>query len=447
MKPGSVGSLGRRLSLWLAVQAVLGLSLLSLLVYWVIAAAVHARQDDGLAQKQAVVQHVFEEAGSSGNLGELRHKLDDFFVGNTDVSLGVQLPSMALFYGRDAPNPPQGKAQRVREFSLAVPAGVAGPVQARLTLNTAADSALLQRLAVTLLAATLLGAAVVSAGGFVLVRLGLRPLQQLELQARRLAASSVAQTLDGSAQPQELQPLIAQFNALLGRLGLAYEQLEGFNADVAHELLTPLTTMISSAELALRKPRDEAELRETLGTHLDELQRMSGVVNDMLFLSRADRGARARREPAASLAAAASAVLDYHAAALEDAGLSARMVGDADGAFDLPLLRRALSNLVSNATRYADKGSEVLLEIKAHTTTPRQVEIAVVNHGQTIDPMHLPRLFDRFYRSDPARSHGDQNHGLGLAIVAAVARMHGGTASVKSADRLTRVALHLPRQY
>jgi len=243
--------------------------------------------------------------------------------------------------------------------------------------------------------------------------------------------------LDGSGQAEELEPLVAQFNELLGRLSQAYEQLEGFNADVAHELCNPLATLISSTELALRAQRDADELREVLGSNLEELQRVAGIVQDMLFLSRADRGSVARREATSSLAALARLVVDYHEAALEDVGLKIEIVGDTSADCDLPLLQRALSNLVANATRYADPGSTIQIEINA--LTDREVRIAVFNQGAPIKPEHLPRLFDRFFRGDGARSDAHQHHGLGLAIVAAIARMHGGRPFARSAGGITSI--------
>ena len=175
---------------------------------------------------------------------------------------------------------------------------------------------------------------------------------------------------------------------MLGRLELAYEQLEGFNADVAHELCTPLATLIGSTELALRKARDAHELREVLGSNLEELQRVASIVHDMLFLSQADRGASARRIPTPSLAALARQVSNYHEAALADAGLALEIVGEAEGSFDTPLLQRALSNLVGNATRYAQRGSTVRVEI---TGAPGgDVLLRVVNRGAPIAPDHLP---------------------------------------------------------
>jgi two-component system heavy metal sensor histidine kinase CusS len=326
-------------------------------------------------------------------------------------------------------------------FELPSPLPTAGTLTATLMLDTGDDAALLRRIGFALLAAALAGTLVVSAGGFLLVRLGLRPLHQLVDQTSRLAADTLHRRLDGSSQPEELEPMIAQFNDLLGRLEQAYERLEGFNADVAHELCTPLATLIGSTELALRRSRGADELREVLGSNLEELQRMAGIVQDMLFLSQADRGATARRVPSASLAAIARKVTDYHEAALADAGIGVDVRGDAAGAFDTALLQRALSNLIANATRYARRGT--LIRVEIHVVQEGEVTLRVVNHGDTIAAEHLPRLFDRFYRSDPSRSDAVRNHGLGLSIVAAIARMHGGETLAESSAGVTAIGLTL----
>ena len=433
-------SLGRRLSWWLALQALAGLAGVCLAVYLATASSLATRQAESLAQKEILVRHLLEEARSDGDLENLKHKFDDFFLGHEDLGLSLHRSDGSRLY-RAATNASEAPHRREARFELPSPTAPLQRLIATLTLDVGSDRALLQGLSITLFGSAIIGAALVSAGATLLVKQGLTPVHQLVEQTRRLAADTLDNRLDGSAQPEELQPLIAQFNALLGRLGQAYAQLEGFNADVAHELCTPLATLIGGTELALRKARSADELRELLGSNLEELQRMSTIVSDMLFLSQADRGAAARRTPTPSLAAVAMAVAEYHEAALDEAGLRIDVVGDAEGAFDVALLRQAVSNLVGNATRYAVQGSAVRIDIG--TSVPGQVDIAVTNQGATIAPEHLPRLFDRFYRSDPARSHADRNHGLGLSIVAAIARMHGGTPFATSADGQTTIGMRL----
>ena len=439
MSSSRIGSLGRRLSYWLALQSLAGLVIVCAVVYGATHLGFKARQAEELVQKQVQLRHLLTEAAHDGDVAALKHKLDDFFIGHPDMALALTRTDGSEFYRHSSP--PLAGNVRVARFSLPAPAPVQEPLDAVLALDIREDVALLRRIGFTLALAALAGALLVSAGGFLLVRLGLRPLLDLVNQTRQLAANTLYRRLDGSAQPEELEPLIAQFNDLLGRLELAYTQLEGFNADVAHELCTPLATLIGSTELALRKARGAGELREVLGSNLEELQRVARIVHDMLFLSQADRGASARRVSTPSLAALARQVCNYHEAALIDAGLALQIVGDAEGGFDTPLLQRALSNLIGNATRYAQRGSTVRVEI---TREPAgEVQLKVVNQGVAIGADDLPRLFDRFYRGDSARSDADRNHGLGLSIVAAIARMHGGRPLATSSGGISSIGMSL----
>ncbi|MGE4239546.1 heavy metal sensor histidine kinase [Ramlibacter sp.] len=440
MSRSRIGSLGRRLSYWLALQSLAGLVVVCAAVYGATHLGFQARQSEELVQKQVQLRHLLAESSHDGDVVTLKHKLDDFFIGHPDMALALtRATDGSEFYRRSSPVP-TGDV-RVARFALPAPAPEQGSLDAVLALDIREDAALLRRIGFTLAVAALAGALLVSAGGFLLVRLGLRPLRDLVNQTRQLAADTLHRRLDGSAQPEELEPLIAQFNDLLGRLEMAYAQLEGFNADVAHELCTPLATLIGSTELALRKARDADELRDVLGSNLEELQRVAGIVHDMLFLSQADRGASARRVPTASLAALARQVCNYHEAALVDASLALEIVGDAEGSFDTPLLQRALSNLIGNATRYARRGSTVRVEIAGDPAG--EVQLKVVNDGVTIGPDDLPRLFDRFYRGDSARSDADRNHGLGLSIVAAIARMHGGRPLATSSGGISSIGMSL----
>ncbi len=438
-RPPAPDSLRLRLSRRLALLAFVGLGAVSVAVYAVIAWTLAARQDETLAQKQAAVRHLLAEERGAHDLTSTRHLLNDFLAGHDELTLQIADAAGRPLYETAGRTLPQRRSKQLA-FSVQMPDGRGGLAHAVLVLDKRDDEALLRRLAWTLALTALVGTVAVSLGGFLLVRVGLAPLGRLVAQTGQVSALRLDVRLDGSGQVQELQPLVAQINALLDRLAVAYGQMEAFNADVAHELNTPLATLISSCELALRRPREAAELREALASNLEELHRIAAIVGDMLFLSSAERGAAARRTPQASLAALAAEVVEFHEAALHEAGLHARLEGDAALAVDAPLLRRAVSNLLGNATRFGKRGTEVVIRIEAQ---PGGVEISVGNHGPAIAPEHLPRLFDRFYRVDAARTHAAGHHGLGLAIVAAIARMHGGQVSARSSDGVTRIGLSL----
>lgn len=338
---------------------------------------------------------------------------------------------------------------RTHAFEIAAPELAGGRLTARYTADFTGDAATGRRWGWALITVTLLAGGVVALGSFWHVRRVLQPLRSLASQTQAISPQSLHQRLSLADPAEELRPWIDQFNALMDRLERAYAQLEGFNADVAHELRTPLSNLIGETEVALSRERSADALRDTLASNLEEMQRLSAMVNDMLFLASADRGARARRGDALSLAELARQVSEFHEAPLEDAGLALRIEGDARVAVDGPLVKRALSNLLGNAARFAEHGSTVVVRIQTPATpaadgAPDGVAVMVENRGPAIDPDQLPRLFDRFFRGDTSRCcPTEQHHGLGLAIVAAIARMHDGRTLAESQAGLTRVGFTL----
>lgn len=434
-------SLRARLSWWLAVQSFVGLGIVCLVVYMVTAHNLRERQVETLSQKEAIVRHLLSNIDDHARETSREHPLSDFLIGHENFRLIVRTQEGELVFPKAAPDP--DSAQRVsRMFEVQTDDGRGPAFNVNLSMDVSSDVQHLNRLAITLAVAAIVGTLVVSLGGISIVSYGLVPVRRLALQLQSLSADNLRPRLDASGQPSELVPLVEQFNGLLGRLDQAYTQLEGFNADVSHELRTPLATLIASNELALRRP-EHFDMDEVLSSNLEELHRLTGIVNDMLFLSRADRGASARRSFVPSLASVVERVVDYHEAALAEAELRLVVFGDISGHFDEPLLRRAVSNLIGNATQYARKGTEVQVNIAAASDT--EVSLVVANQGATVAPEVLERIFDRFFRASASREHGQKNHGLGLAITAAIARMHGGRTLATSVAGTTKIGLVLVR--
>ena len=448
MSTGSASPhLARRLSRWLAALTMLGLGVVSLVVYFVFDTTLAARQKEMLDHKQQALVHVLADENAEHRSKALEHTLTDFLAGHDDYSIRIVDASGSVLYdGRKPALSNEHVLQRSFMVRITSPRdGVLQEAQATLVMDRRPDDALLRTLAWTLLTSMVAGSLILSLAGMLLIRRGLQPITSLVTQISKLSPKDLQRRLEGDALPQELLPLVTQFNALLNRLSDAYRQLESFNADVAHELNTPLATLISSSEVVLRKPRTMAEMREVLESNLEDLRRIAGIVGDMLFLSRADRGAGTRETTICSLAAVAQEVAEFYEAVALDANLTFEIRGDAQTRIDAPLMRRALSNLLSNATRYAQAGSAVVIEI-----TERRVDaeteylISVSNVGEVIDPQHLGHLFERFYRADASRHNADRNHGLGLAIVKAIAHMHGGSVFAESQRRVTSIGIILP---
>jgi len=434
-------SIGRRLSLLLAVQTVIGLGVLLAFIYGATTMLFMAKHQEELRNYSSVLVDVLREAESEGGEAEVKAKLVWLAERRPGTFVQMQRADGSEFY-RDAAPTFDVTHPSARGMDFAVPTKDGGALQGRLVLDCSQDAKTGKRLALLLVGAVLAGAALVGWGTFWRVRCSLRPLLDLAAQTKAIDARRLGQRLGLDETAEELQPLIDQFNGLMQRVERTYVQLEGFNADVAHELRTPLTNLIGQTEVALSRERTVGELEDTLHSNLEELHRMAAIVNDMLFLAQADRGVKARRSAVVSLAQLVQQVVEFHEAPMEERGLTVNIDGDTALSVDEPLVKRALSNLLGNAIRYADAGST--LSVRIVREAGDSVRLWVENTGPTIEAEHLPRLFDRFFRADLSRCEMEKpHHGLGLSIVAAIARMHDGFPAAESSGGTTRVGFSL----
>lgn len=280
--------------------------------------------------------------------------------------------------------------------------------------------------------------------GYWIARLGLKPLEQLSKEAQALRPKALSQRLPTTSLPAELSDLADAFNGALSRQEEAYRQLESFNADVAHELRTPLTNLIGGTQVALSRPRTALQFQEVLQSNLEELERVRSIINDMLFLARADQGAMATGLALTPIAQEVLKTIEFFEFVLDDVGATVRIEGDvgAEAMMETALFRRAMSNLLQNAIEHSVAGAQLSVNIRQEAT---MIWVTVANPGQPIAEADLPRLFDRFYRVDAARQTQGEHHGygLGLALVKAVARMHGGSVTAACSAGITTIGFSL----
>ena len=419
------------------------LALLAAAVFGAVLWVVQNRLATELGKKFNVVSAIMIDSAKAGGMARVRDDMVSGAYRRPMTRLTITTAGGHVFY-RDPDEPlfvmTGPSLSRAGEFDLSPYGGER--LRVTLEADTGPDRELLRVLGITLLLVPVVGGLLVALLTAWRVREDLRPLADLAEQTQCITVHRLDQRLSLPEVATELMPWITQFNGLMDRLQAAITQLEAFNADVAHELRTPLASLMGHTEVALSRERSAAELREVMVASLEDLQQISAVVQDMLFLSRTDHGAQARRGEPVSLYALAEKVVEFHQLSLEEATLRASIEGDAKVAVDQPLLQRALSNLLDNAVRHARAHSEVRVVIGQ--AADKAVRVMVENAGEPIDEQALPRIFDRFYRGDASRSDSGLHHGLGLAIVAAIARMHGGHTEAMSADGRTRVGLVLP---
>jgi two-component system heavy metal sensor histidine kinase CusS len=288
------------------------------------------------------------------------------------------------------------------------------------------------------------GVAVMSLMGWIAVRQGHAPLRRIVAQIRQTSANDLNARLPPETVPRELIDLVVSFNEMLERMEEAFVRLSNFSADIAHELRTPVTNLMTQTQVALSQARSLDEYRETLYSNIEEFERMAQMIGDMLFLAQADNGLYTLNATAVDLDKEVQSLFEYYEVWADERHVTLALEGVATVSGDRLMLRRALSNLLSNAIRHTPAGQTVRVKLES---SPRdEIGIVIENPGTPIPPEHLPRLFDRFYRVDPSRQRGGEGTGLGLAIVKSIVDVHGGRIEVKSTDDCTTFRITLRDQ-
>lgn len=274
------------------------------------------------------------------------------------------------------------------------------------------------------------------------VRRGLKPLLKLSDQAASIGPQDLRLRLDERSQPKELQAVTAALNLMLQRLEDGYLKLSQFSEDLAHEMRTPLNTLILQNQVALSKPPTVEGYEKYLDSQQEEFERVSRMIDNMLFLARAEQLDDLVEIETVDLENISNQLLGYFEGMAQERGM--RIDANAHGSIqaDTRLVRRALANLLVNAIRYGDENTSISLT--SNFIAPQWMDVEVFNRGPQIDERHLPKIFDRFYRCDASRSRTDDSGGLGLAIVKSIMQMHGGEVRVSSTAAGNRFTLRFP---
>ena len=449
-------SITTRLVVMFALGALATLTLIGAALYGVLERELTRHQNDELNTNLQNMRYSIERFGDLEHWARLQVKMDTLTPADQSVRFWVLSDDPRFLYGKGLDEmervnqgeaghgiltlPLSGHTYRTLSMRLA-PFADRPAVRLIVGVDTAPFEHTLRAFLLALTLLTLGAVALVMVLGWWIARIGLRPLQRLSEEARALRPKTLSQRLRAERLPVELEDLTTAFNGALGRLEEAWQQLEGFNADVAHELRTPLANMIGGTQVALSRPRTAGEFEETLQSNLEELERLRSIVNDMLFLARADQGEAATGLTMADVAHEVEMTIEFFEPLLDDSGTTVAIEGElrAQATMNIALFRRALSNLLQNAIEHSAGGARLVVTI---TQRAGAIWIAVANPGKTIAASHLPRLFDRFYRVDSSRHDSGEihGHGLGLAIVKAVAAMHGGATLATSDDGVTTIA-------
>ncbi|MBA4214328.1 MAG: two-component sensor histidine kinase, partial [Polaromonas sp.] len=233
-------------------------------------------------------------------------------------------------------------------------------------------------------------------------------------------------------------------NTMLERLQSDFARLQEFSSDLAHELRTPINNLLTQTQVSLAQKRDVSVYQDILASNAEELQRLARMVSDMLFLAKTEHGIELPHRETVSLIDEVLDLFDFYEALAEEKHIALEADGNAHIVCDRLMIRRAISNLLSNAIRYSPPNAPVRVLV---TQGDGQIQLCVHNAGPAIPAADLPRLFDRFYRAEKSRSNPDsEGTGLGLSITRAIMQAHGGSASVASTEQTTTFCLSFPTQ-
>jgi heavy metal sensor kinase len=288
----------------------------------------------------------------------------------------------------------------------------------------------LRRYLDTLLVVVPLGLVLAAAGGAVIARGALGPVDTMSRAARRITGEELHERIPIRGTGDELDRLAETLNAMLDRLGEAFAQMRRFTADAAHELRTPLTALRGGIEVALRAERSGGEYRRVLQSSLEDVGRLVRLAEDLLLLSAATGGARLTRAPV-EIEALLGEVLDVAARVGQERGVTVRLVESVPVSVsgDALALRRAVMRLVENAVSYTPRGGKVELVLRREAGW---AVVAVRDTGSGMAPADLERIFEPFVRLDAARASDTGGAGLGLAIARSIVQAHGGTIEAES---------------
>jgi two-component system heavy metal sensor histidine kinase CusS len=463
-------SLAARLTAWYACSAFLLIAAATGYLYWVLVVNLVRQGDEFLADKVHILQTLLRERPD--DLRMLREEVElepaarqygQVYVRilDADGRTRMETSGMSAVLPADAFPPAGGStteagpamsltARTGTAFRAIVAPGQRGDSDpARVVIQVALDRSREQDLLASyrkdLWPALGVALLVCAVAGYQIARRGLRPLAKITAAARRIRSTTLHERIATAGLPAELSILAARFNEMLDRLEEAFDRLARFAADIAHELRTPVNNLRGEAEVALGRSRSPEEYREILGSCLEETGRLARLIDNLLFVARAESPQAQIAREARDVGHELETLRDYYEAAAAEASV-ALVVDAAPGliaALDRTLFQRALGNLVANALAHTPQGGTITLRA---VSEGESLAVEVADTGGGIAPEHLPHIFDRFYRADPARSTAAGRVGLGLAIVKAIAALHRGTTAVESeVGKGTRIRLTFPR--
>jgi len=357
-------------------------------------------------------------------------------------------PDLSLVHDRDGMAPTDihvdGHRYRILSTKITNP-GMPKRLDYRMTVAVSFEyhELFLEKFRHTLWILLFLGIVFIALMALLVVWRGLAPLHRISDRIRHLSVNHLQAQIAPGQVPSELIGLVNSFNDMTTRLDDAFKRISNFSADIAHELRTPVTNMMTQTQVALSRARSIEAYREVLYSNMEEFERMSRMISDMLFLAQSDTGLQPAEPVPVDLAAEVGSLFEFYDAWAEEYGVDLVLKGSAVVMGAPLMLRRALSNLISNAIRHTPRGGQV--EVSVDAAAKGLCSVAISNTGTSIPADRLSRIFDRFYHVRSTHHDRDAGTGLGLAIVKSIVEAHKGRIDVTSEGGVTTFSLFLPK--
>ncbi len=451
-------SITLRLTLLFAAASTAVLLLLGYLIASSIEAHFAKTDSEELAGRLKLTQHALEKLPSPPALPDLQQQLSDSLIGQHGLAIMVAKPDGTPWFATEDVQFPStltgaSAAAGMRSASWRTSDGRPMRGVSRSMASTSKDlpialiavaidisdherfmNAFKHTLWQMLLLATILTGFL----GWAAAHRGLAPLQAMRREVETISARRLNARLSASSVPVELADLADTLNGMLARLEASFNRLSNFSSDLAHELRTPVSNLLTQTQVTLSRARTADDYADILASNSEELERLSRIIADMLFLAKSDNAlAIPNREPV-DLVEEANGVVDFYEALADEKDIALNCSGQGSVSGDKLMVRRAISNLLSNAIRHTPRNGRIGIHV---SDAGGEVSLTVENTGSTITPEHLPKLFDRFYRVDVSRQRHSEGAGLGLAITRSILRAHGGDAVARSSQGVTAFTL------
>lgn len=452
-----------RLTMLFATASTAVLLAVGILIGIVVESHFEEQDHAELRGKLELIRHALVNIQSVADLGVLPRRLADALIGHPGLSVTVIGPNNktvfsttgtvfpAALLDRNAAAREQMRPVSWRQdghaysgIAASIPAGLTStsPFLVAIAVDTQHRQQFMWVFQRTLWILFIFGIGLSAILGWLAAHQGLAPVRRIAMAAKGISANQLNDRLVLDTIPTELHDLAESFNGMLSRLEDSFQRLSNFSSDLAHELRTPISNLMTQTQVALSKVRSAEDYREILASNLEEYDRLARMVSDMLFLAKAEHGLVVGQWAPVDLAAEIRQVIEFYEPLAEESGIVLKACGEGAIVGDRFMMRRALSNLLSNALQHTERGGTITAAVSRRDGG--ELVIGISNPGPGIAPNHIAHLFDRFYRIDPSRKHSGEGTGLGLAITKSIVEAHGGRIAVISGDGMTRFEIILP---